>query len=420
MSTMRPAFWPTLAMGAALLLALMTPVHADPRPSPPASKGIDDAGGPSTAIYPPQTIPLHFDHARHTAKMRIPCTYCHPQATTSGHVGDRLLPSPSRCDPCHTSDHSDLNAVRGSLTDCGSCHVDHDPRDGNRVARVVLPTANLRFSHRAHAERNIACGTCHASVRDAGLATRDHLPRMPTCLGCHAQTGPAAGDARGECTVCHLSEEGQRIRTEFPTGTLLPPRWLGGADHGPGWSERHKHVAASNTALCSTCHEERECVDCHDGRVRPRRIHPNDWLSLHAAAAKQGSPTCTDCHRQQSFCLSCHQRVGVSARGPDARSAERGRFHPPAAIWSGATVGAGHHGWEAKRNLNVCVSCHTERDCTTCHATRAAGSVMPSGARGRSPHPPGFAGACRSAFSKNPRPCLVCHLPSAPELARCR
>jgi hypothetical protein len=55
------------------------------------------------------------------------------------------------------------------------------------------------------------------------------------------------------------------------------------------------------------------------------------------------------------------------------------------------------------RNLNACVACHTERDCTVCHATQAAGG------RGFNPHPPDFASRCKSAASKNPRPCLVCH-----------
>jgi hypothetical protein len=161
-------------------------------------------------------------------------------------------------------------------------------------------------------------------------------------------------------------------------------------------------------------------VDCHDGRVRPRRIHPNDWLSLHAISARQASSRCTDCHRQQSFCVSCHQRTGVAQRAPATAASSRGRFHPPTSIWTEPPRSAGHHAWEAQRNMNVCVSCHTERDCTSCHATQAAGATRHQGARTMNPHPPGFRTRCQAPFRRNARPCLVCHQPEDPTLGPCR
>ena len=100
---------------------------------------------------------------------------------------------------------------------------------------------------------------------------------------------------------------------------------------------------------CGNCHSERECVDCHDGRVRPRSIHPNDFLSLHAVEAQKNGASCTSCHRQQSFCLSCHQRSGVAQSGPFENFLGRGRFHPPKSVWTDGPRSSRHHAWEAQR-----------------------------------------------------------------------
>ena len=67
------------------------------------------------------------------------------------------------------------------------------------------------------------------------------------------------------------------------------------------------------------------------------------------------------------------------------------------------------------RNLNACVSCHTERDCATCHATKGI-----AGGKGVNPHPAGFTGEVRLALRRNPRPCLVCHQSSDASLGMCR
>lgn len=329
-----------------------------------------------------------------------------------------MLPPASRCDACHGTDHEDLEAVRAGIAaaaQCSYCHEGHSPAEGNGVARVVIPPANVRFDHAVHSSRGIRCVDCHASADKMHLATRDALPDMRSCLRCHGRNTPKGSGARSACDVCHLTAEGSRLETHFPSGDLLPPRWLHGAEHGPDWIERHKTVAGSDSTFCSSCHAERECVDCHDGRVRPRRIHPNDWLSLHPMVARQNGPSCTSCHREQSFCITCHQRVGITASGPDANAADRGRFHPPKAIWTDPPRTARHHSWEAERNLTACVSCHTERDCALCHATAARG-----GRGGLDPHPPGFAADCRTAFSKNPRPCLYCHDPLDRSMSQCR
>jgi hypothetical protein len=283
------------------------------------------------------------------------------------------------------------------------------------VAPLLIPTANIRMSHWAHLRRNILCAQCHGQVERIGLGTRAELPRMAGCLVCHAQTGAARGEARGSCNGCHLTDPGGQLRTRFATGRLKPPAWLHGAEHGPDWAARHKSVAGANSELCASCHGPSWCTDCHDGKLRPRAQHPGDWLSQHAESARQDSPRCSGCHQLQTFCADCHRRVGVARDSGSGGRLSGRRFHLPATQWTVAPRSAAHHSWEAQRNLDACVSCHSERDCATCHASRAG-----RGGQGVNPHPAAFASSCRGPYLRNPRPCLVCHRGNEPVLEPCR
>ncbi len=386
---------------------------------PPGAVGQGQDRGPSEAIFPPQRLTLHFNHNTHTKGQHLPCTACHDRARTSESVADILTPKAATCDSCHGTDHADLNAVRAATgaeapTSCGFCHVGYRETDGNRVAKFELPRANMVFNHKAHAARNIGCQQCHGQVEELELATRDQMPRMLGCVRCHQHPDPdARGEAKATCDTCHLKStagDGGRIRTTFPSGTMHPQRWLRNAEHTPDFVQRHKYVAANDSQFCANCHKEDFCTNCHDGRVRPRSIHPNDYLSMHAIEGRLATQKCTSCHREQSFCLGCHQRTGVSMSGPVK---DAGRFHPPKAEWSDPPRRPGHHSFEANRNLNACVSCHIERDCVTCHGGQGIGG-------GFNPHPGTFASGCGSLLRRNPRPCYVCHDPGAQALERCR
>jgi len=392
----------------AVLLAAISAFARDPRPP-----GADD-GEPSPAIFPPQTLPLRFNHKLHVREQKLTCIACHRDALTSTSSGDLLTPKPTICDDCHGTNHTSLDRVEDGDTPCATCHIGH--RGGNLVAKVVIPRPNLVFNHQKHAARNIGCQQCHGDVEDVELATREQLPKMRGCLRCHQRPDAASqGTAKSACETCHVrggATEGGRIRTVFATGTLLPPRWMRNAEHGPDFVQRHRYVAANDSALCASCHKEDDCAACHDGRVRPRNIHPGDYLNMHAVEARLATQRCTSCHREQSFCLGCHQRVGVSMSGP-AAVRENGRFHPPKEEWSNAPRRPGHHAFEAMRNLNACVSCHVERDCVVCHGGAGIGG-------GFNPHAAGFVAGCATQLRRNPRPCYVCHEPSAASLASCR
>ncbi|MBX3214060.1 MAG: cytochrome c family protein [Labilithrix sp.] len=375
--------------------------------------------GPSAAIYPPQKLTIRFNHKLHVGGQKLTCKACHAGALTSRSVADVLTPKPNLCDDCHGSDHSDLSAVQAgdeASGKCGFCHVGYEEGHGNRVAKFYIPRPNLVFDHQKHAARNIQCQQCHGDVQELELATRDQLPRMRGCFGCHQHPDAAArGDAKSACDTCHIKgggAEGGRLKTTFATGVMNPPRWMHNAQHAPDFIQRHKYVAANDSQFCANCHKEEYCTGCHDGRVRPRSIHPADYLNMHATEARLAMQKCTSCHREQSFCLGCHQRLGVSMSGPTAVR-EAGRFHPPKQEWSDAPRRPGHHAFEAMRNLNACVSCHIERDCVICHGGQGIGG-------GFNPHSGGFAGGCAAQLRRNPRPCYVCHEPGAFVLQRCQ
>ncbi|HVY25244.1 MAG TPA: cytochrome c3 family protein [Polyangiaceae bacterium] len=415
-----------------------TSARADDLPRPL----LEQLEAPSPVVFPEQSLPLRFNHKKHVRQLGMSCTTCHLLAKTSQKSADSLLPPATRCDGCHGTNHRNLGAVSSDesrpLGQCNFCHVGYDAARPNQVRRVVVPKPNLRFDHKKHVtDARMPCSRCHGKVEDLTLATRDQLPHMKDCVGCHvlgsadagaqpklAKSAAARRKPSGACPTCHLSDASGTLTTSFASGKLLPPPWLHDAGHGADFIERHKTIAGDDSRFCANCHQERFCVGCHDGNVRPRQIHPNDFLSQHAMAARNDNPRCTSCHQQQSFCLSCHQRTGVTMSGPTGNFANRGRFHPPKSVWTDGVRTPQHHAWEAQRNLNACVSCHQERDCAMCHATRDVGGRGPSldggFGQGVNPHPVGFSSRCAQALRQNARPCLTCHTPSDPDLLKCR
>jgi hypothetical protein len=99
---------------------------------------------------------------------------------------------------------------------------------------------------------------------------------------------------------------------------------------------RHSSTAYGRRLECSNCHDAKAfCQDCHrqagiatagGGRLRTA-LHDAEplWLLRHGAAARQGLESCTTCHTQRN-CLQCHSEIGafrINPHGPgfDARRA---------------------------------------------------------------------------------------------------
>jgi nitrate/TMAO reductase-like tetraheme cytochrome c subunit len=169
------------------------------------------------------------------------------------------------CDTCHrgafpashqASNWTDVHGVEAkkSMMDCRLCH---------RMAictschGVQMPhvTGWGKEAHGEAAEKSkTVCLRCHGEdecTECHGLAlphpdtwSADHgtqaTAEPQACVRCHEPGGQ-------QCSMCHAA--------------IAP------SDHGTeGWAEEHATAGAANLELCSLCHGEKACVDCHEKR----------------------------------------------------------------------------------------------------------------------------------------------------------
>lgn len=350
----------------------------------------------SPAVYPPQSIPLRFDHAVHLEE-GADCEACHDAVLKSLKASDVAMPRHPECDSCHDIEAARRGKKVEPRADCAACHVGYDPTARKDVAKVVMPTANLLFPHQVHVDRKVECAVCHGDFSKVGFATVEQLPKMATCLSCHDdRTAPAA------CHTCHPAKASGRLVTSFASGILRPIQGDPfGIDHGPRFDLSHGPLAALERTLCQSCHLEADCQRCHDAMQKPLSVHPNDYLTLHPIQARMDSLRCESCHRYQSFCLSCHERSGVGYDADRALRPLNVRVHPDYNAFVNDTTSPLHHGIAAARGMSQCISCHREDTCLVCHSA--------TGARKVNPHPEGFGRGCKALLSKNDRPCAKCH-----------
>jgi doubled CXXCH motif protein len=341
-------------------------------------------------------------HAIRTAHLEAPdsaCATCHlplVQAVrlTRARVGDFPTPQSHRDPAFATTGHGKLAQPKGvpiaaSCTTCHArdycteCHVNApevpaiqalgpDPRSLALKAELEAPPdhADPRFlgRHGGQARKEAAkCAVCHT---------------QESCVACHigspasVQSVHAAGPGRGP---------GATIRRERPTS------------HGLDFSELHAQPASARPQSCSACHTRPTCLSCHrpDAAAATPGYHPAGFLTSHPAAAYSRESSCSDCHNQGQFCANCHLNAGLVSPG---QLRDRGYHDAKQSFLL-------NHGQAARQNLESCVSCHSERDCLTCHSA--------VGGRRFNPHGPGFdPGTLRR---KNPSMCTACHGAAIPE-----
>lgn len=350
----------------------------------------------SPVVYPEQRLPLIFSHAKHLGRGAT-CATCHPDATTSRSSVDNLIPTEAACRACHAIDRNIPDKPGTPVAACAGCHPGYTP--GGVVARIYLTPSPLKFDHAAHNKQS--CESCHGDMTKVDLATAAQLPTMASCLTCHTN-----GAEERHCTDCHFARIGGLMETQFPHGSLVPRRTGLGDDHGPLFARDHRQQASRSDATCGACHDRSECLDCHQGVIKPVDFHQANYLLVHSVEAKRGRPDCSACHRAQTFCVGCHERSGLGTRGVPAFTGSNPDrdFHP--AGWASQGAGANLHAGAARRNIASCASCHREEDCLTCH------SAEPGNVLRASPHPAGWRGSlrCKMLDRGNRRMCLRCHI----------
>lgn len=314
----------------------------------------------------------HFEHRAHVLR-GIACTRCHSGMDHAEDTGPLHTPGAQTCTSCHNQPHE--------TGDCLSCHASTVEKGRAQDARE-----HLRFSHAQHLSRSPGtCVRCHAGVAESDESLA--VP-MSQCLSCHTHADQFQPN---DCAACHIDLSRELVA---PSEHLV---------HDADFSQHHGVQAASSGEFCSTCHTERFCAGCHGRTVaalprdlaldRPmtNTLHAGGFMARHPAEAHNDPGLCTTCHTER-FCVDCHQDRNVApADGERLRS-------PHPANWVSA-LGPNEHGPAARRDPVSCASCHGgggESLCVSCHKV---------GGVGGSPHPTGWS----SDRSLSDLPCRMCH-----------
>lgn len=320
------------------------------------------------------TSPSHpFEHRAHV-NSGVSCVACHSGIATSGDTDPLHFPTRADCVRCHAKPHD--------ARECTTCHGESHVRGAAELARQ-----HLRFEHRAHMARVKGdCVRCHTEIAvPQAVALR---PTMATCFSCHEHQ--EQWKVR-DCEGCHVDLTAENT---LPASHLV---------HDSDFAREHGVRAAAARDLCSTCHTERSCAACHGVNVpalpsklafddvRLSGLHRAGFTSRHAEEARAQPGLCSTCHSESS-CLQCHAAShvtpGAAPRSPHPRS------------WLTPSRGGGDHGLQARIDPMSCAGCHGgagEQLCIGCHKVGGAGG---------SPHGHGFTSTKNKMHDV---PCRSCH-----------
>ena len=217
-----------------------------------------------------------------------------------------------------------------------------------------------------------------------------YLEEGQTCAACHKPDARQIVPAKEDCLECHGAD--------FYAGV----EFAGTKTHGPIWSMNHRAPVKAKTIDCSACHEQSYCMECHKAGFADEmgefgnnmiNVHRSEFDVSHPIAARTDPQLCSTCHENQ-FCVDCHVRfapedlavqshrkgwsmIEVSGTGHENFTEDMCQVcHPnsvlPAHEWSNT------HAREARKNLVTCQACHPEGDtCLTCHSAKTGLRVNP-------------------------------------------
>jgi hypothetical protein len=262
------------------------------------------------------------------------------------------------------------------------------------------------FDHDAHLTYlpDAPCSTCHMDGEKDPVVLdgpSSIIPDQAACLNCHDQA--------------FIDE------VEFP----------GLKTHGPVWALNHRPFAKGNTYDCYACHQQFDCLECHKSGFADEmgdfgnnmiNVHRSDFHVTHPIAARTDPQLCSSCHENR-FCVDCHDNfapadLAVLSHRRGFTSGTLDGFHAfftPEQCSSchndpetGQTVLPSHewssqHAREARKNLASCQACHPEGEvCLQCHSARTGLMV--------SPHPSDWDDIKgRLARASDGRTCRRCH-----------
>ncbi len=261
---------------------------------------------PQPMVLPRPQAKLRFNHAKHVSVftkngVKNTCESCHDMASSK-------LPSEASCLNCHDG----KGAQEGTslkTAECQTCHVTSDKT--KRLVTKLSATKTLRPSNhetdwiKRHGliSRNQPdeCASCHVENECA----KCHTEKVATPFSVHPPNFLAVHSLNakgnlGTCDDCHNSQTfcfechtDAKVTTRL-TKTIPSKKTF----HPPGWidattASNHGVNARRNIAECASCHQERDCIACHDG-INP---HPADFAFNCKSWLAADSRPCAKCHQ---------------------------------------------------------------------------------------------------------------------------
>ncbi|MBK8014685.1 MAG: hypothetical protein IPK13_25450 [Deltaproteobacteria bacterium] len=267
------------------------------------------------------------------------------------------------------------------------------------------------FEHRAHVIAGVTCVDCHGPILTATSTTPTVLPTNESCLECHDKPHDPA-----PCRGCH-GLPGTDDRVAMARYYLAYSHRQHLIPLSGNCARCHENVARANDSLlptmatCLGCHEHRgefaarDCDKCHvameeeHNRPASHVVHEANFVNRHGVAAAASADLCETCHTERD-CASCHG--ATTAWLPDDFEVAS-----PRALHSGAFMA--RHALEAANDPGSCMSCHAEETCRSCHASAG----IASGSGFGSPHPANWVGLTANehglAARRDPLACAACH-----------
>lgn len=142
--------------------------------------------GDNRGYAPEQPVP--FSHQLHAGQLKIDCQYCHASVGKSRHA---TIPSMNVCMNCHSVVRPDSPAIQ---------KMKETIEQGDSFAWIKIHDLPdfVRFSHKRHIAKGIACETCHGKVEGMQKVSQVEKLNMGFCVNCHREK-----KAPLECDTCH-------------------------------------------------------------------------------------------------------------------------------------------------------------------------------------------------------------------------
>lgn len=173
------------------------------------------------------------------------CVDCH---STTAHGEQVSWPRTYTMDGCLEC-HGDT----GSLAKCDTCHEERRLEDRLVVGPwAVTHGSNWRQTHGMGDDAT--CGACHPQ----GYCDRCHGPGLPHGSQFRTEHPAYSSDPEAQCTSCHQSESFCNDCHGLP----MP--------HPPSFKVEHSDIVETEgRQTCESCHQDTDCVTCHEMHVHP-------------------------------------------------------------------------------------------------------------------------------------------------------